>query len=196
MKNVLLTTIAAVLLVGCSDPEAEANKLYTQAAQLVKEADDSNVDSFSAYNKRRAAVELLEKIPVQYPQSSLSVKISEGAFKIQSQSIDEIRGKMKPNISIYDAAKEGNIEAVKLHLAAGTDVNVNSAKGHTPLHGAAEKGHKEVIELLIANGADVNAKSDFGTPLDEAIRYKKTEIADLLRKHGGKTEEELKAGGK
>ena len=28
-----------------------------------------------------------------------------------------------PDISIHDAAKEGNIEAVKQHLAAGTDVN-------------------------------------------------------------------------
>jgi ankyrin repeat protein len=33
-------------------------------------------------------------------------------------------------------------------------------------------------------------------PLDWAIKYKRTEIADLLRKHGGKTAEELKAEGK
>jgi hypothetical protein len=41
---------------------------------------------------------------------------------------------------------------------------------------------------------DVNAKDDFGrTPLDFAKPYPKT--ADLLRKHGGKTGEELKAEG-
>ena len=28
-----------------------------------------------------------------------------------------------PDISIHEAAEEGNIEAVKQHLAAGTDVN-------------------------------------------------------------------------
>ena len=28
-----------------------------------------------------------------------------------------------PDISIYDAAEAGNIEAVEQHLAAGTDVN-------------------------------------------------------------------------
>jgi ankyrin repeat protein len=46
-------------------------------------------------------------------------------------------------------------------------------------------------------GANVNAK-DFEnkTPLDEAIQLKRTEIADLLRKHGGKTAEELKAESK
>tara|TARA_B000000460_G_scaffold233697_1_gene193609 strand:+ start:637 stop:762 length:126 start_codon:yes stop_codon:yes gene_type:complete len=41
----------------------------------------------------------------------------------------------------------------------------------------------------------VNAKYlDGDTPLDVAERY--TEIADLLRKHGGKTKKELKAEGK
>jgi hypothetical protein len=34
------------------------------------------------------------------------------------------------------------------------------------------------------------------TPLDLAIQQKKTKTADLLRKHGGKTAEELKAEGK
>jgi ankyrin repeat protein len=42
--------------------------------------------------------------------------------------------------------------------------------------------------------SDVNAKDNDGdTPLDMAIKYKRTETADLLRKHGGKTGEELKA---
>ena len=34
------------------------------------------------------------------------------------------------------------------------------------------------------------------TPLEMAINSKNAEIADLLRKHGGKTGEELKAEGK
>jgi len=43
----------------------------------------------------------------------------------------------------------------------------------------------------------VNAKYVTGrTPLDVAIEYKRTETAALLRKHGGKTGEELKAEGK
>ena len=68
------------------------------------------------------------------------------------------------------------------------------------MHIAANKSHKETIELLIAKGADVNAlnnKSD--TPLNLAVPdspFDSTEIADLLRKHGGKTGEELKAKGK
>ena len=55
--------------------------------------------------------------------------------------------------------------------------------------------HKEVVELLIAEGANVNAKTnDVVTPLDWAISHPET--AALLRKHGGKSGEELKAEGK
>ena len=99
-----------------------------------------------------------------------------------------------PDISIHEAANEGNIEAVKQHLAAGTNVNArHKSGGLTPLHFAAYYGHEEIVELLISKGADVNAKRSNGaTPLDLALG----ETANLLRKHGGKTGEELKAEGK
>ena len=98
-----------------------------------------------------------------------------------------------PDISIHEAAYSRNIYAVKQHLAIGTDVN---AKNYS-LHEAASGGHKEIAELLIAKDADVNAKDHFDeTPLGWAITLKRTETADLLRKHGGKTSEELKAEGK
>ncbi len=61
-----------------------------------------------------------------------------------------------PYISIHDAASKGNIEAVKQHIAAGTDVNAQTRMG-TPLFYATLKGHKKIAELLIAEGADVNA---------------------------------------
>ena len=38
-----------------------------------------------------------------------------------------------PDISIHDAAERGNIEAVKQHIAAGTDVNTKDLFGGTPL---------------------------------------------------------------
>jgi len=123
----------------------------------------------------------------------------------------------KAEESIHIAVRAGHIEAVKKHLAAGVDVNAkqDGLFFRTLLHLAARNGLKEVAELLIANGADVNAKDWNGrTPLDwaedvdeydsievgplseserEAARK---EIATLLRKHGGKTGEELKAEGK
>ena len=65
------------------------------------------------------------------------------------------------------------------------------------MHVATANGHKEVGELVIAKGADVNVKDNDGeTPFDSTIRRKQAEIANLLRKHGAKTGEELKAEGK
>ena len=94
------------------------------------------------------------------------------------------------DISIWKAAADGNIEVVKQHLDAGTDVDAKDGfgLGRTPLHFAAREGHKKIVELLIDKGADMNAKDDVGdTPVDWADNK---EIANLLRKHGGKTDEE------
>ena len=103
-----------------------------------------------------------------------------------------------PLMSIHEAAETGNIEAVKQHLDAETNVDVMSIIfKETPLHIATREGHKEIVELLIAKDADVNSKDFFGrTSLNWAAREGRTEIADLLRKHGGKTGAELKAEGK
>jgi len=90
-----------------------------------------------------------------------------------------------PEGLLRKACLDGNIEAVKQHIADGVDINAPNTYGWTALHFAQTKG---IVELLIANGADVNVQSDIGyTPLDGAIEDNHTEIADLLRKHGGKS---------
>ncbi|MDP7654109.1 MAG: ankyrin repeat domain-containing protein [Candidatus Marinimicrobia bacterium] len=78
-------------------------------------------------------------------------------------------GPRTPSISIHEAAKDGNIEAVKQHLIAGTDPNFEDEfssetgntnfSGTTPLHVATGNGHKEIAEFLISEGANVNALS-------------------------------------
>ena len=98
--------------------------------------------------------------------------------------------------ALIDAAKNGDIGAVTQRVAAGADVNAKDVDGTTPLHNAAVYGHNEIAELLIANGAEVNAiivsgRNQGKTPVDLAIWRKKTETADLLSKHGGRTAAEL-----
>ena len=150
--KLLITTIAAVHLVGCGESQQSAPSPETKPVEPVAQAATPEPPTAKA-----------------------------------------------PDISIHEAAVKGNIEAVKQHLAAGTDVMRYGFGGMTPLHIAAEGGHKEIAELLIANGADVNVKDNNqfvrGTPLDWAIKRKKTETADLLHKHGAKTGEVLEAEG-
>ena len=98
-----------------------------------------------------------------------------------------------PDISINDAASTGNIEAVKQHIAAGTDVNAKDDSGWTPLHWAASKVHNKIAKLLIEEGADVNAVNKDGlAPLD----YAENETFGVLIDHGAKSGAELKAEGK
>ena len=103
-----------------------------------------------------------------------------------------------PPKDIWEAAEQGDIEAVKEYLAIGTNVNAkDEVYGGMPLHWAAYRGRKEVAELLINEGADVNAKNQAdATPLDKAIEKNRDETAGLLRKHGGKTGVELEDQGK
>jgi len=95
-------------------------------------------------------------------------------------------------ISIQEAAEEGNIEAVKQHLAAGTDVNEYSIGEDSALYLASFEGHFEIVELLLANGADVNLGfKGMGqiipvSPLDISTSFDYPKISDLLRKNGGK----------
>ena len=108
-----------------------------------------------------------------------------------------------PSVDIHQAAEAGNITVVKYHLDAGVNVNVSNNNGQTPLRFAAKfgLGRRATAELLITKGAEVNAKSIHGkTPLDWAKQSiypaTKSKIITLLRKHGGKTGEELKAEAK
>ena len=137
------------------------------------------------------------KNPYIIPAAMICAAILAGFWMLKSPSEPQKVIVVQPlDTSIQMAAEDGNIEVVKQHIAAGTDVNAKEEDG-TPLHYAAWNGHKEVVELLIAEGADVNAKTNDGkTPLDWAIDDKQTETAALLRKHGGKTGEELKAEAK
>ena len=60
-----------------------------------------------------------------------------------------------PDISIHEAAEDGNIEAIKQHIAAGTDVNAKYDDGETPLDWAIKKEYPETADLLRKNGGKI-----------------------------------------
>ena len=150
----LLITIAAVVLVGCGNPDGA----------LFQAVKDINIEA----TKQAIA-----------DGADVNAKDQNGRTPLQL------------------AALKGHKEVAVLLIAKGADLEAKTNSGWTPLVVAAVRGQKEVVELLIAKGADVNAKRNDGeTPLDLAIGRKHPKTADLLRKHGGKTGEELKAESK
>ena len=83
-----------------------------------------------------------------------------------------------PDISIHEAIKEGDIQAVQQHLATGTDVNAKNERGGTALYSAAVAGHNEIAELLINKGADVKNADQETTPLHLAVQETHKENED------------------
>ncbi len=64
------------------------------------------------------------------------------------------------------------LEAVKVALAQGIDVNAKNKEGETALHGAAYFGADPVVQFLVDHGASVNARNRLGlTPRTVAQGY-------------------------
>jgi len=62
------------------------------------------------------------------------------------------------------------LEALKVAMEAGLDLNTPNSRGETALHGAASRGADTIVQFLADHGAAINAKSSVGyTPLDVAL---------------------------
>ena len=82
-----------------------------------------------------------------------------------------------PRMSIHEAAKAGNIEAVMKAIEVGLDINDVDNAGETALEIATIEGHIDIIVLLIDKGADVNFKNSSGfTALHTAAFFRHKEI--------------------
>ena len=99
---------------------------------------------------------------------------------VKSQPVKTVTEAKAPDISIIKAVTMGNVEAVKQHLAAGTDVNEQNELGEAALHFLAHMDRKEITELLIASGANVNVKDNYGTTPLHIAAFMDLEFAALL----------------
>jgi ankyrin repeat protein len=86
------------------------------------------------------------------------------------------------NSPVADAARRGDIEAVKSLLKDGADVNAALGDGMTALHWAAERGDLQLANVLIYGGANVAAVTRVGqyTPLHIAARTGNAAIVKAL----------------
>ncbi len=185
MKQLLITTIAAVFLVGCGKSQQSSE---VKPAEPVAEAAQPEPTPLPP--------ELPEPPPLP-PEISLMDAAEKGYSDAVKQHIAAGTFPNERNENgltpLHVAVGKDHVEIVRLLVKSTADVNAKNDWGSTPLHYALTK---EIAELLITAGADVNAKDEDGdTPVDWADRRNQTATADLLRKHGGKTSAELKAEG-
>lgn len=86
--------------------------------------------------------------------------------------------------TLVGAARMGDLEAIKQHIAEGADVNALHFE-MPPLTWAAMMGQTEAVELLLQHGADVNGRNrDDNTALHLAVFLGHAETAELLLKSG------------
>ena len=212
MKRLLLTIIATLVFVGCTPDLHKAAR--EGDADRVRELLDAGAD----VNVRNADKQRLQYTPLHWAAYYGHLEIAEILI---SRGADLDAEDPDYSTPLYLAAEEGHPKVVEFLISKGAEVNVKSSRsGYTPLHraawgpvamrkhlGAGEAGivseaelnenYLGIVGMLLEKGAKVDVLDNDGkTPLDQAIRNGEKEIVDLLRKHGAKTGEELKAAEK
>ena len=83
--------------------------------------------------------------------------------------------------ALHWAARSNDLEAAKLLIEAGINVNQYGDLGRTPLHDACAWGHHEMIRLLVDHGADLYALTEGETPFSLARLNRNDDVCELLR---------------
>ncbi len=160
MKHLLLTTIAAVVLVGCattqqSAPPAEAKPVEPIAIHPRKPSE--------------IVISAFDALPFFGGNAISMLDVASGDIEAVKQAIAagaNVNAKNRVGATaLLRAAQNGRKEIAELLIAKGADVNAKNKDGETPL---------DLAETVY---------EDSSSGLKAAMK----ETSDLLRKHGGKT---------
>jgi hypothetical protein len=134
MKHILITTIAAAVLVGCGETQ-QSSPPEAQPAEPASEA----------------PVQLSSPPPEAKPIKPIKpIESIEPVAKAAQPAQDAEAEKQEANRALMAATRDGDIEAIKQQLAAGADVNAIDDEGLTALD---RFGDEETAALLYKHGA-------------------------------------------
>jgi ankyrin repeat protein len=86
--------------------------------------------------------------------------------------------------SIWNSAKNGDLEGIKAQLAKGVDVDAQDSLGSVPLALAALTGKAEAVKFLLQKGADIDARDKKNqTAMHSAAFLGQLEVIQVLIKN-------------
>ena len=140
MKHLLLTTIAAVLLVGCGESQQSAPSQETKPVEPVAEA-----------VKPESSPPTAKAPDVGIYWATLSGKI-EDVRQHLAAGVDVNAKTWDGMTPLHYAALTGRKEIAELLISKGADVNAKDDDGKTPLNWAVDEDHPETAKLLRKHG--------------------------------------------
>ncbi|KAF9406742.1 hypothetical protein HW555_012983 [Spodoptera exigua] len=140
--------------------------------------------------------ELADSIIRMVPLDEIRILLACGA-KVRAEGLQVVfcdTGIFHVFAPFHYAIWQRYLEATRLLVVRGCDVNARDDCGYSALHLAAEHGYTELVKLLLESGAAVDYRPNTGEefprttlcdePLRLAIRNKHYEVARLLLEHG------------
>jgi len=155
-KWYVIICLGLILIFGCASPDEKANKLFVEATQLVKKAQEAEKTSYSdALKLYEKALEKIERIQSKYPSSELAVKIVQDRIKVGSYTIKEIKETIVPHVEIKAKVEESplacalfvakTIENAKSKSTALADIARKYAKAGQRVDDRAKKILHEIV---------------------------------------------------
>jgi ankyrin repeat protein len=106
------------------------------------------------------------------PQQSARKELDQKGFQFTEQAF-------------FDSAGKGDVDAVKLFLAAGMNPNAANSDGKPALVAATLAGNEAIVDELLDGRADINIKSKDGqTPLMGAAVNGNPRVVNILLSRG------------
>ena len=138
MKHLLLTTIAAVALVGCGESQQSAPIPESKTVEPVAQAATS------------------EPSTAKTPDISIHKAAERGNIEAVKQHLDtgeDVNVKSDSGMTpLHHAAYRENNEVIELLIAKGADVNAKTKSGFTPLDATSVFNKTEIADLLRKHG--------------------------------------------
>ena len=194
MKHLLVTTIAALVLVGCGKPE---NSRFVPL-QDIPENVRGKLSQADIAELERAKQERL-RVKNQTKPNNIHDDAFWGKTEFVRQhlvnGVDVNLIDKDGETPLHKAARGGarNKDIVVLLIEKGGDVNARNNNLCTPLHYSI--GDTEISKILIENGADISAKDNYGyTPLHNAAHDNEIEIIEILISKGAGVNQLTKYG--